>query len=148
MYHKVLIAGGANASSELASAEVFDASTNTIAATGNTLATANVITTIIASIAFSQFFLLTLYLQQVLHYSAAESGVAFTAIAGTVAVMSNVAQRFVTRFGPRRVLAAGLLFMASSEAYLIRLRCTGTTSPTSCRRSSWWASAWASRSSP
>jgi EmrB/QacA subfamily drug resistance transporter len=88
---------------------------------GNTLATANVITTIIASIAFSGFFLLTLYLQQVLHYSAAESGVAFTAIAGTVAVMSNVAQRFVTRFGARRVLVAGLLFMAASEAYLVRL---------------------------
>ena len=88
---------------------------------GNTLATANVITTIIASIAFSGFFLLTLYLQQGLHYSAAESGLAFTAIAGTVAVMSNIAQRFVTRFGARRVLVAGLLFMAASEAYLVRL---------------------------
>jgi EmrB/QacA subfamily drug resistance transporter len=88
---------------------------------GNTLATANVITTIIASIAFSQFFLLTLYLQQGLHYSAAESGLAFTAIAATVAVMSNVAQKFVTRFGPRRVLVAGMLFMATSEGYLVRL---------------------------
>jgi EmrB/QacA subfamily drug resistance transporter len=88
---------------------------------GNTLATANVITGIIASIAFSQFFLLTLYLQQVLHYSAAKSGLAFAAIAGTVAVMSNVAQRFVTRFGPRRVLVAGLLFAAASEAWLARL---------------------------
>jgi EmrB/QacA subfamily drug resistance transporter len=88
---------------------------------GNTLATANVITTIIASVAFSQFFLLTLYLQQGLHYSAAQSGAAFVAIAGTVAVMSNVAQRFVTRFGPRRVLAVGLLFMAASEGYLVRL---------------------------
>jgi EmrB/QacA subfamily drug resistance transporter len=88
---------------------------------GNTLATANVITTIIASIAFSGFFLMTLYLQQGLHYSAAESGLAFTAIAGTVAVMSNVAQRLVTRFGARRVLVAGLLFMAASEAYLVRL---------------------------
>jgi MFS family permease len=35
--------------------------------------------------------------------------------------MSNVSQRFVTRFGPRRVLAAGLLFMAASEGYLVRL---------------------------
>ena len=41
---------------------------------GNTLGIANLITCIIAAIAFSQFFLLTLYLQQVLHYSAAESG--------------------------------------------------------------------------
>jgi MFS family permease len=88
---------------------------------GTTLGVANVITAIIASIAFSQFFLLTLYLQQVLHYSAARSGLAFTAIAGTVAVTSNVAQRFVTRFGPRRVLAAGLMFAAASEALLTRL---------------------------
>ena len=88
---------------------------------GTTLGVANLITAIIASIAFSQFFLLTLYLQQVLHYSAARSGLAFTAIAGTVAVTSNVAQRFVTRFGPRRVLATGLIFAAASEALLTRL---------------------------
>jgi EmrB/QacA subfamily drug resistance transporter len=92
---------------------------------GTTLGTANVITAIIASIAFSQFFLLTLYLQQVLHYSAARSGLAFTAIAGTVAVTSNVAQRFVTRFGPRRVLAVGLLCAAASEALLTRLPVDG-----------------------
>lgn len=92
---------------------------------GNTLAVANVITAIVAAVAFSQFFLLTLYLQQTLHYSAAESGLAFTAIAVTVAVMSNVAQRLVTVFGPRRVLAAGLLSMAASQAYLIRLPVDG-----------------------
>jgi EmrB/QacA subfamily drug resistance transporter len=88
---------------------------------GNTLAAASVVTWIIASIAFSQFFLLTLYLQQVLGYSAARSGVAFTAIALTVAVMSNVAQRLVTVFGPRRVLVVGLLFATASEALLVRL---------------------------
>ena len=43
------------------------------------------ITVIVASVAFSQFFLLTLYLQQVLHYSAARTGLAFVAIAVTVA---------------------------------------------------------------
>jgi EmrB/QacA subfamily drug resistance transporter len=88
---------------------------------GNTLAVGTLITTVIASVGFAQFFLLTLYLQQVLHYSAARAGLAFAAIAGTVAVMSNVAQGLVTRFGPRRVLAAGLLFAAASQALLIRL---------------------------
>jgi EmrB/QacA subfamily drug resistance transporter len=92
---------------------------------GNTLGTANIITAIIASIAFSQFFLLTLYLQQVLHYSAARSGLAFAAIAVTVAITSNVAQRFVTRFGPRRVLATGLLAAAASEGLLTRLPVNG-----------------------
>jgi MFS family permease len=92
---------------------------------GNRLATANVVTAIIASIAFSQFFLLTLYLQHVLHYSAAESGVAFAAIAVTVAITSNVAQRLVTLFGPRRVLAGGLLLAAASEGLLVRLPVDG-----------------------
>jgi EmrB/QacA subfamily drug resistance transporter len=88
---------------------------------GNTLAAANLITCIIAAIGFSQFFLLTLYMQDVLGYSAARSGLAFTTIALTVAIMSNVAQRLVTQFGPRLVLAAGLALATSSEALLIRL---------------------------
>jgi EmrB/QacA subfamily drug resistance transporter len=92
---------------------------------GNTLGIANVITCIIAAIGFSQFFILTLYLQQVLHYSAAESGLAFASIAVTVAIVSNVAQRLVTIFGARRVLAAGLLSMAASQALLVRLPVDG-----------------------
>jgi EmrB/QacA subfamily drug resistance transporter len=88
---------------------------------GTTLGAANVITGIIAAVGFSQFFLLTLYMQDVLGYSAARSGLAFTAIALTVAVMSNVAQRLVTQFGPRRVLIGGLLLATSSEALLVRL---------------------------
>jgi EmrB/QacA subfamily drug resistance transporter len=88
---------------------------------GNRLALATLITAIVASIAFSQFFLLTLYLQQVLGYSAAETGVAFVAIALGVAVTSNVAQGLVNRFGPRRVLVAGLLLAAASQGLLLRL---------------------------
>jgi EmrB/QacA subfamily drug resistance transporter len=88
---------------------------------GNTLGAASLVTGLIYTVAFSQFFLLTLYMQQVLGYSAAKTGVAFTAIALTVAVMSNVAQTLVTRYGPRRVLVAGLLFATASEALLVRL---------------------------
>jgi EmrB/QacA subfamily drug resistance transporter len=88
---------------------------------GTTLAPGTLITAIIASIGFSQFFLLTLYLQQVLHYSAARTGLAFVAIALSVAVTSNVAQRLVTILGPRRVVAAGLLLAAVAEGLLVRL---------------------------
>ena len=41
-----------------------------------TLAAANVIAVLVGSVVFSQFFLLTLYMQQVLHYSAIQTGVA------------------------------------------------------------------------
>lgn len=61
-----------------------------------------------------------------LHYSAARSGLAFAVIAGTVAVTSSLAQGVVGRLGPRRVLAAGLLTAAASQALLTRLPVHGS----------------------
>jgi len=90
-----------------------------------TLAAANATAVLIASVGFSQFFLLTLYLQDVLHYSAVETGVAFAAITLTVIVVSNVAQVLVTRLGARRVLTAGLLTSAASMALLTQLPAHG-----------------------
>jgi hypothetical protein len=73
-----------------------------------TLSGANVAMAIVGAAAFSEFFLLTLYLQDVLHYSAVESGLAFVGFALTVVVTSNVAQIVVGRFGVRPTLTAGL----------------------------------------
>jgi EmrB/QacA subfamily drug resistance transporter len=86
-----------------------------------TFAVGNAITTIVASIAFSEFFLLTLYLQDVLHYSAVQTGLAFAAMAVTIAVVSNGAQALVTQFGPRRVLTAGLVLLTVSLVLVARL---------------------------
>jgi EmrB/QacA subfamily drug resistance transporter len=86
-----------------------------------TLAAANAVGVVIAAVGFSQFFLLTLYLQQVLHYSAIQTGVAFVAITLMIVVFSNVAQTLVTRVGARPVLTAGLLFAAGSLALLTQL---------------------------
>jgi EmrB/QacA subfamily drug resistance transporter len=86
-----------------------------------TLAAGNVITVILASIAFSTFFLLALYLQQVEHYSAAQTGVAFTAIALPIATLSNVVGPLVRRVGARPVLVLGLLLIVVSESLLMRL---------------------------
>ena len=90
-----------------------------------TFAVGNAVTTIVASIAFSEFFLLTLYLQDVLHYSAVETGLAFSAIALTIAVVSNIAQSLVTRFGPRGVLTVGLLLVTVSLVLIARLPVPG-----------------------
>ena len=86
---------------------------------------ANVAMAIVGGVAFSEFFLLTLYLQDVLHYSAMESGVAFTGFALAVVVVSNVAQAVVSRFGVRPTLTVGLLASALSVAWLTRLPVEG-----------------------
>jgi EmrB/QacA subfamily drug resistance transporter len=90
-----------------------------------TLSAANATMAIVGAVAFSEFFLLTLYLQDVLHYSAIRSGLAFSAFALAVVVISNVAQAVVGRFGVRPTLTAGLLLSAVSVAYLTRLPVDG-----------------------
>src|SRR5262249_8546360 len=90
-----------------------------------TLTAANVTIAIIGTVAFSEFFLLTLYLQEGLGYSPLESGIAFTAFALTVVVASNVAQALVSRIGVRAVLVSGLSASAISLAYLTRLPLDG-----------------------
>jgi EmrB/QacA subfamily drug resistance transporter len=90
-----------------------------------TLTGANVTMAIVGAVTFSEFFVLTLYLQDVLHYSAVESGVAFVGFALSVVVISNVAQLVVGRFGIRATLTVGLLASAASVAWLTRLPVDG-----------------------
>ena len=56
----------------------------------------------------STFFLLTLYIQQVLGYTPLEAGFAYLPLAAAVASATAVAQRLMPRFGPRPIVAAGL----------------------------------------
>jgi EmrB/QacA subfamily drug resistance transporter len=90
-----------------------------------TLSAANATMAIVGAVAFSEFFVLTLYLQDVLHYSAVESGVAFTGFALAVVVVSNIAQVIVGRLGVRPTLTAGLAVSALSVAWLTRLPVDG-----------------------
>ena len=70
---------------------------------------------------FSQFFLLTLYMQQVLHYSAIKTGVAYIGLTVTIVAFSAVAQALVTRVGVRRILPAGLALSTVALVLFARL---------------------------
>jgi len=89
------------------------------------LSGANATAAMIGAIAFSEFFLLTLYMQQVLGYSAIETGVGFVAVTFTIIVFSNVAQTLVTRLGVRAVLTTGLALDAVSLALFTQLPVQG-----------------------
>jgi EmrB/QacA subfamily drug resistance transporter len=86
-----------------------------------TLAASNVTSLLVAGALFSQFFLLTLYMQQVLHYSALKTGVAYVALTLSIIVVSTVAQGLVTRVGIRPVLPVGLLMAAGAIVLYARL---------------------------
>jgi EmrB/QacA subfamily drug resistance transporter len=89
------------------------------------LSAANGAMAIVGAVTFSEFFVLTLYVQDVLHYSAVQSGVAFSAFALTVVVASNVAQGVVGRVGIRTTLLGGLTLATVSVALLTQIPADG-----------------------
>jgi EmrB/QacA subfamily drug resistance transporter len=68
---------------------------------------------------YSTFFLGTLYLEHVLHYSAVQTGAAFLPWTVTVAIMSlGITTRLVQRFGPMRTLVAGMTIVIAGLVVL------------------------------
>ena len=71
------------------------------------VAVANLVGFCIGGAIFGGFFLLSLYMQQVLGYSPIEAGVAFLATAGTTIPAAGAAQALITRVGVKPVMADG-----------------------------------------
>jgi EmrB/QacA subfamily drug resistance transporter len=90
-----------------------------------TLAGANASGLLLASALFSQFFLLTLYMQQVLHYSALKTGLSYGALTLTVIGFSGISQALATRVGVRPLLPLGMLMAAGALVLYARLPVNG-----------------------
>jgi EmrB/QacA subfamily drug resistance transporter len=73
---------------------------------------ANIIGFGLGTTIFGMFFLLSLYMQQVLGYSALKTGVGYLTVALLAVVASGISQALVTRIGVRPVLASGLTMLA------------------------------------
>jgi EmrB/QacA subfamily drug resistance transporter len=86
-----------------------------------TLTGSNISGVLMSGAIFSQFFLLTLYMQQVLHYSALKTGLAYIGLTLTIIAFSAVAQSLVTRVGVRKVLPAGLALSTVALVLFARL---------------------------
>jgi EmrB/QacA subfamily drug resistance transporter len=83
-----------------------------------TLSAANATFLLAAAALFAMFFFLTLYLQQVLGFSALKTGVAYLPLSLTIIAAAAVASRFVDRFTPKPVLVAGLLISTGGFVFL------------------------------
>ena len=87
---------------------------------------ANVIGFGLGTSIFGMFFLLSLYMQQVLGFSALKTGVGYLAIALLAVVASGVSQALVTRLHVRPVLSVGLLMLIGGLVYLTRISTNGS----------------------
>lgn len=90
------------------------------------VAGANIAAAITAAALFSQFLLMTLYMQQVLGYSPMTTGVAYLATAGSSILWANVSARLVTRIGVRPVLAIGLACVTAGNVYFTQVSVGGS----------------------
>jgi EmrB/QacA subfamily drug resistance transporter len=91
-----------------------------------TVTGANVAGFLLGAVVFSNFFLLTLYVQQVLHYSALKTGLTFLFTAGTVIPVAGASQALVTKVGVRPVLVAGLALMTGGMLWYTQIPAHGS----------------------
>jgi EmrB/QacA subfamily drug resistance transporter len=82
-----------------------------------TLTGANIVGLLLGASLFSMFYFISLYMQQVLGYSAIHAGLSYLPLAVTIVVAAGVGGQLVTRFGFKPILAAGMAFVAAGLLY-------------------------------
>ncbi|HEX9032296.1 MAG TPA: MFS transporter, partial [Streptosporangiaceae bacterium] len=75
----------------------------------------------VATAMFGIFFFLTIFVQEVLGYSALRSGLAFLPFAGTTVLMSAIMSQVISRTGPRPLMITGATVTAGGMYWFSRL---------------------------
>jgi EmrB/QacA subfamily drug resistance transporter len=91
-----------------------------------TLSSANAVGLLLGTMVFGMFFLLSLYMQQVLGFSALKTGIGYLAVALTAVVASGAAQALVTRLGVKLALLGGLALTGGGLVYFTQISATGS----------------------
>jgi EmrB/QacA subfamily drug resistance transporter len=76
--------------------------------------------------AFSSFFMLTLYLQQVLRFTPLQAGLSYVPLAAAVIGASAIASKLIPRFGPRPLVVSGLATVGAGLVLLGHVPAGGT----------------------
>ena len=87
---------------------------------------ANLVGLVLGTAMFGMFLMLTLYMQQVLHYSPMKTGVGYLAVAGTAIVWSALAAQLVTRIGVKPVLVTGMASLTAGLVYFTQVSVGGS----------------------
>src|SRR5829696_7792366 len=86
----------------------------------------NVSAVLIAAALFSMFFFISLYMQNVLGFSALKAGLAYLPLALGIIVTAGASAPLVTRFGFKPVLVAGLLTTAAGLLWFSQVHVDGS----------------------
>jgi MFS family permease len=82
---------------------------------------ANIVMFLVGAAFFAMWYFLSLYLQNVLGYSALRAGMAFLPMAVTIIIGAQVSARLMPRIGGRPLLLAGTILATAGFAWLSRI---------------------------
>ncbi len=91
-----------------------------------TLRGADIVALLIGMSLFSMFFFVSLYMQQVLGFSALKAGLSYLPLAVGIILAAGAASALVTRFGFKPVLTSGLLFVAAGLLWFSQVSAHGS----------------------
>jgi EmrB/QacA subfamily drug resistance transporter len=90
-----------------------------------TLRSANIVGLLIGMSLFSMFFFISLYMQDVLHFSPIKTGISYLPLAVGIIISAGIASQLVTRVGFKPVLGGGLLLIAGGLTWFSRVPAPG-----------------------
>jgi EmrB/QacA subfamily drug resistance transporter len=90
-----------------------------------TLTGANVVGLLVGASLFSMFFFISLYMQQVLGYSAIHAGLSYLPLALLIMASAGIASQLVTKLGYKPVLAVGMLFIVTGLVWFSQVSVGG-----------------------
>ncbi len=90
-----------------------------------TLRGADIVGLLVGMSLFSMFFFISLYMQNVLHFSPIKTGVSYLPLAVGIILTAGLASQLVTRIGFKPVLILGLLLIAAGLIWFSRVPALG-----------------------
>ncbi len=97
-----------------------------------TLRGADIVGLLVGMSLFSMFFFISLYLQEVLHFSPIQAGLSYLPLSIGIILSAGAASALVTRIGFKPTLIAGLLLIAVGLVWFSRVRPTAERSSATC----------------
>ena len=94
------------------------------------LSVSNVVSLALGASIFSMFYFLSLYMQEVLGYSALRTGIGYLTIASAIIIAAGAAQALVAKFGIRSVMTLGMLLAAGGLVYFTQISPHGSYAAT------------------
>jgi EmrB/QacA subfamily drug resistance transporter len=85
------------------------------------LSISNVVSLALGASIFSMFYFLSLYMQEVLGYSALRTGIGYLTIASAIIIAAGAAQALVAKFGIRSVMTLGMLLASGGLVYFTQI---------------------------